>query len=67
MTPKQAKEIWDDLVQEPEVLSKLGISLDTLRRYRRENILQSGKDYFSVKGRNHLYRKDSLLKIIGAK
>ena len=64
MAKKQVDEIWNDLIQEAEVLSKLGVSKRTLRRYRTDALLIFGKDYFSAMGKNYIYSQESILRLI---
>ena len=64
MTVREAKELWEDLIPESEVLYKLGIATRTLRDWRANGQLKQGIDFQSVNGRRFTYKATSLIKLL---
>lgn len=64
MTVKQAKELWEDLIPESEILYKLGISQPTIEKWRLSGQLKQGIDFQTVNGRRFTYKRTSLIKLL---
>jgi len=64
MTVRQAKELWEDLIPESEVLYKLGIKQPTLEKWRLNGQLKQGIDFQSINGRRFTYKITSLVKLL---